>query len=231
MKVVRSKKAKKLFYYLALGSLLMSFANPMTVYAEEEVLYTETNDDYTQEDATETNEVEASVTNDSNLSTASSTDTNDEPQNGDVLYEQGGPREYGEDEFIDADNWSPELDIDPTAGDEIPESARDEVDTKIPSTPTPNPEPTPTPNPDPTPTPNPTPTPTPTPVPKTGDDYGRYFILGALLPALGAIAISIKKELSKAAAIADNCVEETDVHQVVASKKKFVKNSNIKKLK
>lgn len=234
MKVKEGRKANKLLIALALAMVL---ANPSVANAEE-VLYTETEDTYTQEETSNVTYEEAAAA----VTTTEATATTDSPEVGDVLYEQEGPREFGENEFIDADNWSPELDIDPTAGDTIPEDILDEVDIKLGTTPepetTPAPETTPVPettpapsNPDVTPRPVPTPSAEPEDVPRLGEnmEYKNYFLAGVAFVGFAALVerliANIKKSKAQFSAIKGN-----GTHEVVSARKKFFENIFKKKL-
>ena len=146
-----------------------------------------------------------------------------------------------EDQFIDADTpigddstVGDELDKSETEGEKIPDDVKDEVDVKFPTDPT-DPEPTDPEPTDPEPT-DPEPTdPEPTDpeqpdIPKMGDDYSRYFALGAVGTAIVALLASIKKQMSKhkeaVATIADN-----KAAKVTSSRKKFAKKAASKKLR
>lgn len=235
MKNLKIKNLKLITMLLIAG---ISFASPVSTYAEEgDILYIQEEDEHKEEDLTEETKeamiaaaeaaaAENTGTNDGdNLSADSATgtgvgeaigeganaatgdDTNTTGADGD-----GEKREYGEDEFIDADNWSQDQDIVENAGESIPEGTQTEAQRKninplepeTPETPPGNPE-TPPGNPETppgnpgTPPGNPETPETPitpdtpeedTPAPKTGetdlDYYLPYVKTGAGLFCVGA---------------------------------------------
>ena len=160
------------------GGILLGMAlaasNSIDAYAEEEeVLYEETNNDYTTEPITETPPA-----------------TNYEAEQPPVEETPVVDPAANNGDCIDKDNYQ----LQPGEGAEIPDWVPTEAERKG-ITPTPTPEPTPTPQPTPTPNPEPTPTPTPsnpntpTPVnvfiptatveqnaPKTGDNRAAKLI-------------------------------------------------------
>ena len=270
MKVVNSRKGKKAKYLAATLALIAFLQTSPVAHAAEvgDVLYVETGDTYTQEyTQSETNVQEyetertavripanvANVTVDQigNETVKQETLATTNTSTGDVVYEEGGRREYGENEFIDADNWSQEQDKDKDAGEYIPDYVEDEVDVKLDGDeptdkptdkPTPTPKPTPEDKPKPTPTPEdkpevkPTPTPTPEEedIPKLGEENScsKSFYGGLAIGTLGTALMIIYNKIKEAKEQAAESIKNTsNVHQVVDSKKKYAKQSNTKKLK
>ncbi len=177
-------------------------SNPMVTFAEEsvgDVLYEQETDEHEEVDIVENPEENEETKEDENTENNEETkedenienneetkeDENNEETKEDENTEDTEKKEFGEDEFIDADNWSPEIDIDPNAGLEIPDTVDTEAERKhieplkpeTPSTPsTPShsshsshssstPE-------------TPTPVPTPIPTPQTGVGIGGQVALG-----------------------------------------------------
>lgn len=219
-------KIKKLKFYVTSGLLAAAVGaslggRPSIVNAEEEVLYEVTEDNFTgveEEDYQEQTPTPTPVPT---------------------------PRAYGEDEYIDADNWSPELDIDPNAGEHIPDDVETERDKKkIDETPTPEPDNTPTPEPDKTPKPTPdntpkptpentpepdnTPKPTPNNIPKTGDSSVDYVSLtiASIAGIISIILLYIKRRMDYLKYI-DEAVSEDklskEVQEIMEEEKKLLK--------
>lgn len=211
------------------------------VYAAEEVLYVETNDDYQEEDIQQVENIQTveETQKVQEVEKVEETQKTAETQKDDVLYEETEKREFGEDEFIDADNWSPDKDIDPDAGKEISDDVETEAERKgITDEPDPEPEPkpepepepkpeptpTPTPTPEPTPTPTPTPTPEPTPIPKTGDNYLFYGSLGAAIATMVIAHFKLHKTVGEVSELLDG-------QKVVDARPKYRKRKGKKKLR
>lgn len=146
-----------------------------------------------------------------------------------ILYEEldKTPREFGEDEFIDADNWSPEMDIDPNAGLEIPDDVLTEAERKgiviTPSTPVIK---------------------EPTPIPKTGEGVKEYVLAGGVLAGITFAGIGAFKSCKKAKERIDflksvgdykekdefdDLDDEKTLFEVISSKIKFRKSKKVKK--
>ena len=222
------------FYKYLLTTMLVSggavWANPITANSTEgDILYIQGNDEHIEEDLTEKTKEDMiaaeEAKNETSLTPSAGADASE-----DILYPTtltpsgimaptGSPAptgtndedriEFGPDDFIDADNWSPDIDIDENAGFEIPDTVETEWEIKhrtptptvtIPATPTPA---TPTPatpkvvtpipvtptvvTPKPI-TPSETPSATPIPIPKTGDSEGEVYVYGEwTAPLVGAI--------------------------------------------
>ena len=215
-KVVKSRKAKRLAYLVALAMFLTSYlgVNATVAYAQEpqvgDVLYVEGEDNYVQEDITEEDKYkypeDTEKTEDKKEETKQEDKTEDKKQESvaDSL------EDLDKDQFIDADTpigddstVGEELDKSETEGEKIPDDVEDEVDKKD-LDPDPEPEPEPEPEPD---------------IPKMADDNTRYCLLGAAGAAVVMLLNSIKKQIQNhrinMAAVNGN--------KVISSKKKYRK--------
>ena len=237
-KVVKSRKAKRLAYLVALAMFLTSYlgVNATVAYAQEpqvgDVLYVEGEDNYVQEDITEEDKYkypeDTEKTEDKKEETKQEDKTEDKKQESvaDSL------EDLDKDQFIDADTpigddstVGEELDKSETEGEKIPDDVEDEVDKKdLDPDPEPEPEPEPDPEPEPEPDPEPDPEPEPEPepepdIPKMADDNTRYCLLGAAGAAVVMLLNSIKKQIQNhrinMAAVNGN--------KVISSKKKYRK--------
>ena len=175
LKVNNSRKSKmtKKQYLIALGALVtgMAFASPvstLTVQAEEEVLFEDTNDDYKTEDIKEEDivrdntvvETEQPKQEEKKTEEPKQEEKKEEKKNECITEDNGYDEESGKD-------WDPSIKTEEEKKGLVPEEPTPEEPT--PEEPTPEqPEPTPE-QPQPTPVPTLAPNPTPAPAPKTGD--------------------------------------------------------------
>lgn len=180
----------------------LAFSSPVSVQAEEEILWENTQDDHHEEDINDY-----------------------KPDNSTPAPETPAPATPAPTQItIDASNWYPKSE--PDAGLEIPDTVQTEAERKGLTTPTPEPTPTPTPTPE-TPTPSPetpspetptpeTPAPTPVapqPIPKTGQNSkGVIFaLLGtAAIGAIFLLSTTFKGYLNDEKSI-DNLEEKADL--------------------
>lgn len=230
---LKAKGIKVTAMGLAMIAALATAPVTQAYAAEEEIVFEVTDDTTVDYEVTPSTENAVEATHEAEVKSATETETKE-----DVLYEETEKREYGEDEFIDDDNWSPDKDIDPDAGKEISDDTLTEAERKgIDDTPTPEPKPEPKPEPTPEPTPEPKPEPTPTPIPeptpepipKTADNNAMiYGCLG------GATALAALYRLLTVLGFAKSDASALGLHQVTSAKKKFryrtKKNDDVKKL-
>lgn len=202
-----------------------AISSPMVVHAEEEeeILYIQEEDEHEQEDLTDETKndmIEAAENAEQengqeNAGQENSGEENGQENSGAETGTEAGSenekedseedkKDYGDDEFIDDENWSPEQDSDPNAGKEIPDTVKTEWERKHPKTTPPGTTP-----------PGDTPkeetqpeqqayqpeqqqqqtTPSlveqPKPAPKTGDTGLKWFLGGAGLFGIGLAAYKI----------------------------------------
>lgn len=220
---------KKVRLYLAgLGTILAitSGAQSFTVHAEteEEILFEVTDENATDlvfEDITteENTSAEVETTTEETTEKEDTIDKTEENQKEETTEESQTEettekKEYDEDEFIDGDNWSPDQDIDPTAGDEISDDVLTEAERKHIYDDPDEPD-----HPD-----DPKDEPEKKPIPKTGYGVTEWIALGVVAFAIEEAIAHIRKSAKEAA----NSLKEIDEEtlRVVESKKRFGRRKN-----
>lgn len=225
------KEFKKLKFYLPMLALTGSLAllQPLNVHAEEEeeVLYEEQNDTYTQE-AIDDSTAE-------NTQTTAGQDTEEKTiEESDAENNENAAINADSNQYLDNTNYYPGTDTSENPGNYIPESAQDEVDRKLGNPGNPGKPNTPgTPdthdNPDTQNTPETTVVPeTPVTVPKMGltlSDYNKKTLsTTAILLALAALLKMVSKIRYKIACSKELKVVSKRESEVLKENKKNKKN-------
>ena len=216
MKKITNLKKYEAAFRLALGLTLTGLAtNPMVVYADE-VVYEVTEEN--QEDNDEVVEVEAGTSVIENTPAPEITQDDNSNKNDNMTSMPEGTHEYGENEFIDASNWSQEHDAEPNAGEHIPDTVQTELERKngTPNTPDTPDTPDKPHTPDTPSTPTPTTPPTTPPIPKTDGFDSKFYLLCFLVPSILSAGYGIIKGIRKAN---NELIELDEAEKVVKSKK------------